>query len=376
MNNVAYRPDMPNYGAYENAAGFKDFRELISPFLREKLAIAQHEGDETVLRVLGRQYLRAATEEAIRPEETLKHYEAGETVVWEGERLYGVERLYRRVILFEPLYQCIAHCRFCLRRNYDKFYQTPETIQHIARYIGGNPGHEDLREVLVTGGDPFLAPDKIRVFLETLSESAPQIETVRVATRVPIHQPDRVNARVLEVLGFKWPFRIEVATHINHAAELFPEVEDAYRRILDTVRVVYNQSVLLSGVNDTLDELVELCDLMRALGIENHYLFQCVPIGGMNTLRTTLAESIELARQLAACGRISGRAKPQFALMTPVGKITLYEGAVLAREGHRYLLNSGYSYDERRAWNPHWQLPPQVEVGDDGIMRVWYEDKV
>ncbi|MBX7258286.1 MAG: 4Fe-4S cluster-binding domain-containing protein [Candidatus Hydrogenedentes bacterium] len=353
---------------------FKEFPELISPFLRQKLIDAEANNNQDILRVLGRQYVETAEESHIRVEEGLKHYEASEQIIWEGERLHGVERLYRRLILFEPLYQCVAHCRYCLRRNYEPFHQTREDIRRIARYVGQAEGHDELREVLVTGGDPFLAPHKVEEFLDAISECAPQIQIVRVATRVPIHQPDRVNDRLLATLGKPYPFRVEVATQINHALELFPEVEEAYRRVLDTVRVVYNQTVLLRGVNDTLDELVELCDRLRLIGIENHYLFHCVPIGGLNSLRTPLMRGIELARALSSCGRISGRAKPQFAVMTAIGKITLYEGAIVDHKDNKYLLRSDYDYEERLAWNPTWRLPANAVVGADGKLCVWYED--
>jgi lysine 2,3-aminomutase len=355
-------------------ADFKEFPELISPFLRQKLAEAEANNDRTVLRVISRQYIETDDERNLLANEGLKHYEAGEVVMWEGQRLYGVERLYRRVILFEPLYQCVANCRYCLRRNYEPFNQTREDIHRIARYVGSAPGHEDLREVLVTGGDPFLAPQKTGEFLDALAEHAPQIKIARVATRIPIQQPDRVNDKLLAMLGKKYPFRIEVATQINHASELFPEVRDAYTRIRETVGTIYNQTVLLKGVNDSLDELVDLCDGLRELGIENHYLFHCVPIGGLNSLRTTLRRGIELAREISASGRISGRAKPQFLLMTDIGKITPYEGMILEHKDNKYLLRSNYSYADRLKFNPSWQLPKTGVVGPDGKLCVWYTD--
>ena len=239
------RPARGTNAGEENS--FKEFPELISPFLRQKMTEAEANNDQTLLRVLGRQYIEMPEELGVLADEGLKHYEAGETVTWEGERLYGVERLYRRVILFEPLYQCVANCRYCLRRNYEPFNQTLQDIQRIARYIGSAPGHEELREVLVTGGDPFLAPHKVEQFLDAIADHAPQIRIARIATRVPIHQPDRVNDKLLVTLGKKYPFRIEVATQINHSVELFPEVEAAYRRIHNVVGVIYNQNCTAQG---------------------------------------------------------------------------------------------------------------------------------
>jgi lysine 2,3-aminomutase len=115
---------------------------------------------------------------------------------------------------------------------------------------------------------------------------------------------------------------------------------------------------------------------MRALGIENHYLFHCVPIGGLNSLRPPLARAIELARQLSSTGRISGRAKPQFALLTDSGKITMYEGTILDHRDNKYLLRSNYSLQDRQSFNPSWKLPKTAVVAADGTLCVWYTDAV
>ena len=353
---------------------YKQFRELVSPFLREKLSIAEAAGDKTVLRVLTKQYFSNEAENIIGTKEGLRHYDASADVYFEGEKLAGIERLYRRVIMFEPLSQCVANCRYCLRRNYEPFFQNKESIERAARFVGTGEGHEDLREILITGGDPFLVPAKVKIFLDAIAEFSTQIKIVRVATRVPIQQPDLVNDKLLKVLGAEYPFRIEVATQINHAKEFFPEVIDAYERVLDVVRIVYNQTVLLKGVNDTKQELVELFDAMRDVGIENHYLFHCVAIGGLNHLRTPVMDSIELVRAASATGGVAGRGKPKLCFMTSVGKIIPYEGAILDRKGNRILFKSDYLVEERMKWNPHWRIPADTEVTDDGYLSVWYED--
>lgn len=353
---------------------FKEFKELVSPFLRSKLKEAIATKNEDVIRTITKQYIEPVDELDIRMGEGLKHYEASSDAYFEGKKMAGLERLYRRVMLFEPLDECMAHCRFCIRRNYDHFTQTKDDVQRAARFVGLAQGHEELREILVTGGDPFLVPHKVELFLDGIAEYVPQVKIARIATRVPIHEPSRVNDKLLKMLSKKYPFNIEVATQINHAAELFPEVEDAYRRVLSVVRIVYNQTVLLRGVNDTKEELVELCDRIRNLGIENHYLFPCVPIGGLNHFRVPLMRAIELARQISSSGRISGRAKPKLCLMTSIGKITPYEGTILGTKDNRYLLKSEYSYEERMTWNPNWRLPSDAEISKDGFLCVWYED--
>jgi lysine 2,3-aminomutase len=137
---------------------------------------------------------------------------------------------------------------------------------------------------------------------------------------------------------------------------------------------MYNHIVLLRGVNDTAQELIELVDACRNLWIETHYLFHGVPMKGMAHLRTTLDEGIALITAICNSGVVSGRAKPQFTMMTDIGKITPYAGVILKREGQKVLLQSNYSYADRVRWNPNWRKPESVEIGADGLMRVWYLD--
>jgi lysine 2,3-aminomutase len=353
-----------------------EFKELISPFLRRKLAEHQGEGevDATLRRVIELQYVKSPLEAAIRPEEMRRHYEADMTPLHDGVQLRGVERLYRRVVVVEPTTVCAAHCRWCLRGLYPVLNLSKDELIRTARYCGDPQVNADVREVLVTGGDPLMAPDSLEVLLDALVEHAPNVRVVRLGSRVPLQAPERVNARLLEVLRSRPPVRLELGIHVNHALELFPEVEDALARLRDVGMVVYNQNVLLRGVNDSMDALVELFDAIRYLGIEAHYLFHAVPMRGQSHHRTSIARGLELIRRLTSSGRISGRSKPMFTAMTDVGKVTLYDGVIERRAGERVLLRTAYRYDDRLAWNPQWKQPASVVIDDDGSMKVWYLD--
>ena len=172
-------------------------------------------------------------------------------------------------------------------------------------------------------------------------------------------------------------FRVEVATHINHKGELFPEVREAYAALQEAGARIYDQTVLLRGLNDNLDTLVELFDELRYMDIEAHYLFHCVPIRGMDHHRTSVAEGLELHRRLGASGLTSGRTRPHFTLMTDIGKVPLYEGSIIDRDEHnRILIQTGYRYEERMSWVPGWQLPGNARIDDDGFLQVWYLDAI
>ena len=225
------------------------------------------------------------------------------------------------------------------------------------------------------GGDPFLVPKKLAHFLNELDNNASLLEVVRVASRVPIHQPDWVNDNILSILKKKYSFRIEMATQINHSLELFPEVREAYMKIRNCVSAIYNQTVLLKKINDSASDLIHLYDDLRSLGIESHYLFHCVPIGGIDWLRTSLDETMELADGILNSGMISGRVKPRVTFMTDIGKIALNESAIMRRESERVLLRSSYSLENRLKWNPSWKVPSSAIVEKNGMLSVWYKIK-
>lgn len=352
------------------------FRQLLTPFLEEKLRLIEacHGRESSEYQALARQYIRATREDASSEETNLRHYDADVRTCEDSPGLPGVERLYRRTLVVEPTLACAAHCRHCIRANYPRHNLTESELSDVARYCGAPSNREDLREVLITGGDPLLIPRRVESLLEALREHAPNIRTVRIATRIPAQAPEMVNGEVLRLFEDKQPLRLELATQINHRIELFPEVVDAFRRIMDRGVGVYAQNVLLRGVNDDVDTLVDLYDALRDVGIQPYYLFHCVPLMGMGHLRTTVQRAVELANGLTSSGMICGRAKPMLAAMTEIGKIVLYDGGVLRRDNRRLLLQSHYHVEDRRRWNPAWQLPANAEVDRHGLLRVWYLD--
>jgi lysine 2,3-aminomutase len=283
-----------------------------------------------------------------------------------------LERLYRRCLVIEPTLACIAHCRYCLRSMYPRHTLSEKELVEVARYCGGAANRDVLSEVLITGGDPLTIPRRVETLLDALIEHAPNVRVVRLATRVPTQDPGRIDDDTLRLFDGRPSLRFELATQINHPVEFFPESVAALHRVADLGVRIYAQNVLLKGVNDELSTLIELYDLMRQHGIEAHYLFHAVPLIGTHHLRTSLSRGFELASGLSSCGFVSGRAKPMFAAMTDIGKITLYEGCIVDRRGQEVLLQSHYRLAERVTWNPSWQLPANAEVDQEGRLRVWY----
>lgn len=348
-------------------------KELISPYLKSKAADLKEAGLDSSLaaKAIRLQYLADPREGEVTGEERDRHYQATLPVIGTHGDTTGIERLYKRVVVIMPSNVCAAHCRWCLRARYGAFTLSDNDLVQAAKYCGSEP---DLREVLVSGGDPLMMPARLDRLLNSLAVFAPNIKFVRIGTRVPLQAPERITGELLRVLRPRTEFRLEIGTHVNHAAELFPEVRHAFLRLRDLSLRLYCQTVLLRDLNDSLGDLAELYDELRDLDIEPHYLFHSVPMQGMAHHRTSLERGVALVRDLVNSGVISGRVKPLYAAMTDIGKLTLFEGVIAERRDQHLLLRSSYSYAERQRWNPQWTLPSSAVVGKDGRMQVWYLD--
>lgn len=306
----------------------------------------------------------------------VRHWQASLCVDQRGNRLKGIERLYGPSVAVQLTLHCAAHCRHCLRAHYDAHVLKKEELGDIARYCGSAQAKTELREVLISGGDPLTDRKRLRYFIQQLSKHAPNIGILRIGTRLPLHDPRRFYASMQDIVDeFGDTFRFEVATQINHPVELFPEVIAHVDKVKALNVRVYAQNVLLKNVNDDPETLVALYRRMRELDIDAHYLFHCAPIRGTRHLRTSVLKGLRLVDQLANSGRISGRAKPLYTLITDVGKVTLFHGAILKRDrDNRVLVQSRYRLDERLAYNPGWKLPKTAAIDSSGFLRVWYLD--
>lgn len=352
------------------------FPEKITPFLRGKLEFLSktYGVESSEYNGLALQYIKSPLEDAPTDGLNSKHYEAGVQVASSNEILPGLERFYRRTLVIEPTLVCVANCRYCLRSNYPKHTLSEHQLLEVAKYCGSGLNAESLNEVLITGGDPLLVPQRIEFLLNALIEHAPNIKIIRLATRLTGQDPARIDENVVSLFKNKPSLRFELATQINHAIEFFPEVEASFKKIGDLGVKIYAQNVLMRNVNDDMGSLVDLYNKLRENNIEAHYLFHCVPMRGLDHLRTSVAKGLQLAKALTCSGNISGRAKPMYAAMTDIGKVTFYEGAILDKKDGKLLLQTSYLFDERKKWNPSWELPESAEIDSDGYLRVWYVD--
>jgi len=357
-------------------AGLKDgiFVEKLGSFLQKKLEEAHQTNNKSLIHIIESQYLIDSREGDNTPENNRRHYEAETFPLFEGKPLKGLERLYRRSIAVEPTTICAAHCRWCLRSNYDKLNLRVEDLELIARFIGSGERKDNVREVLITGGDPFMVVDRLKVLIDLIIQYAPQIRVIRVGTRIPIQDPLRINKELIRAITPRNGVSIEMATQVNHIDELFPESRDALKRINEAGVRIYNQTVVLKDFNDEVNILIELFNELRYLNIECHYLFHCIPLIGMAHFRTSVNTGLRLTKEVVHSGEISGRAKPLYTALSDIGKISFYEGTIIKRKQNRILLQSNFSLKDRLKWNPDWEVPDTVELDEKGNMCVWYLD--
>ena len=172
-----------------------------------------------------------------------------------------------------------------------------------------------MRDVLISGGDALLFSDARLDRLLSRLHAIPHIQFVRIGSRIPIFLPQRITPELCAILKKYHPLFISI--HANHPKELTSEVRDALGRLADSGIVMGNQSVLLSGVNDSVDIQKELVQKLLMCRVRPYYLYQCDLIEGSSHLRTSLQKGIDIIEGLR--GHTSGYAIPQFVIDGPGG---------------------------------------------------------
>ncbi len=350
------------------------FKEKVSPYLKKLIdkVELEHGKDSKEYLALYNQYVYSPEEDKDQSETNLKHYEA---VVKEGEGLpKGIERLYKRQLVIDITMVCAAHCRYCLRANYETSQLSESDIDKIVEYCAKD---KNLKEILVTGGDPLVVPKILKYLISEISANATNIKIIRIGTRLPVQNPLGMSDSLYTFFdAYKDKINIEIAIQINHAIELQPETLDVINKLNKSGVRLYSQNVLLKNVNDDIDSLIELYDSLRYLNIEAHYLFHSIPMKGTNHLRTSVEKGLDLIKKLTTSGKISGRIKPTYALMTYIGKVILYEGTIIKKdENNYYHIKTNYTVEERREWNTTYVLPEeQAYLDNDGYIVAKYLD--
>jgi lysine 2,3-aminomutase len=250
----------------------------------------------------------------------------------------GLVHRYPDRVLFLVTDRCAAYCRYCTRSRIVSGVGEQELDVDVDEAIAYLKEHTEVRDVLLSGGDPLLFSDqKLASILRRLRE-IPHIEIVRLGSRVPIFLPQRITPALCAMLREFHPLWINV--HTNHPRELTTEVRDALGRLSDAGIPLGNQAVLLKGVNDDAGTLKVLFQKLIRARVRPYYLYQCDQIQGTNHLRVPIAKGLELMQQVR--GHTTGFAVPQYVVDGPGGggKIPLNPDYIVARTADSVILRN------------------------------------
>ncbi len=243
--------------------------------------------------------------------------------------------------------ECAVYCRYCLRKRMVGDGTQSLNKTKLLEAIDYLSGHPEVRDVLLTGGDPLSLNDENLEWIIQRLRAIPHIDIIRIGTRYPVLNPFRITDELCRILSENHP--VWLNTHFNHARELTDEAYHALDKLSRTGVPVGNQTVLLKGINDNVETLKELFHKLITFRVRPYYLYHAQLIGGTRHFRTTIEHGMELMERLR--GRLSGFAIPVYVLDTPHGKVPLTPAGYIGRNGD-YVSVQAYGGEIWREFNP------------------------
>lgn len=223
---------------------------------------------------------------------------------------------------------CAVYCRHCTRKYHTTdvegtYFETNSAASWDADfdYIASHP---EIRDVLLTGGDPLTFSDEKLDLIISRLRKIPHVEIIRIGSRYPVLLPQRITPEFCSMLEQYHP--IWLNTHFNHPKEITPEAAEACDRLLRHGIPVQNQTVLLKGINDDLATMQTLLKGLLKIRVRPYYLYHCDNVTGVSHFMTSVEKGREIMRGLL--GYMTGFAVPQYIVTTKLGKIPLWEEQV------------------------------------------------
>ena len=231
-------------------------------------------------------------------------------------KVKGLKQRFPDRVLVMTTERCFMTCRHCTRQGLfgkTKIVESPEDLARCVDYVKAHP---KVRDVLLSGGDVLTLPDSnVMAFVDAFA-SLDQIDIVRVCTRALCTNPSRVTPRLARLLGRSK--KVWVNTQFNCADEVTAEARAAAARLVDAGVPVSCQTVLLKGVNDSVDEMLRLFRALTAARIRPYYVFMCDPVAGIDRFRVPLARARAIERKCAES--VGGLSMPRFVMDLPGAK--------------------------------------------------------
>lgn len=293
----------------------------------------------------------------------------------------GLVHRYPDRVLMLVTTQCASYCRYCTRSRIvgdpSATFSRAEFEMQI-EYLKRTP---QVRDVLLSGGDPLvLAPKILEEILSRLRE-IPHIEIIRIGSRVPVFLPMRITDELTDVLQKYHPLWLNI--HVNHSNEITAELEQACDRMTRAGIPLGNQAVLLAGVNDNVHIQRQLVQDLVRIRVRPYYLYQCDLVAGAGHFRTPVGKGIEIMEGLR--GHTSGYAVPTYVIDAPGGggKIPVMPNYLLSMSDHKVVLRNfeGFitTYEEPVDYMPGDAARPKLkrpEPGQEGITALLEGEKM
>ncbi len=264
-------------------------------------------------------------------------------------------------VLFLVTSQCSMYCRFCTRKRKvgDSSKISMKFIQDGIEYIRNHP---EVRDVILSGGDPLMLTDYMLEKIIKALREIPHVEIIRIGTKMPCVLPQRITENLCNMLKKYHP--IYVNTHFNHPWEITPESKRACEMLADAGIPVGNQTVLLRGVNDDPYVMQELMKKLLAIRVRPYYIYQADITRGANHFRTPIRVGIEIMDKLR--GHISGLAVPYYVIDAPGGggKIPILPQYVIAHNENEIIIR-----------NFRYEIYVYPDVKEEEIEEIKYEPK-
>ncbi len=229
----------------------------------------------------------------------------------------GLTHRYPDRALLVTTHVCTMYCRFCTRKRatmvrggWDAISRNDERMIEYVR------DHSEIRDVIVSGGDPLTLPTaKLKFFLDNLA-AIPHVDVIRIGTRVPVTLPQKLyDQELIDLLASAE--KVWIQTHFNHPREITPEAARVCKALLKAGMPVNNHTVLLKGVNDSLETMRSLMRGLLRIKVRPYYLFHCDPVIGAGHFRTSVWKGLEIMEGLR--GHMSGLGIPTYVVDSPHG---------------------------------------------------------
>ncbi len=252
----------------------------------------------------------------------------------------GLTHRYPDRALLVTTHVCTMYCRFCTRKRVTMDRDGWDAPSHNdARMIAYVREHREIRDVVVSGGDPLsLPPARLRWFVEELA-AIDHVDVIRIGTRVPVTLPQRLfDEDLIDLL--RSAGKIWIQTHFNHPREITPAAARACRNLVTAGMPVSNHAVLLKGVNDSVDTMRRLVRGLLRIKVRPYYLFHCDPVTGAGHFRTSVWKGLEIIEGLR--GHVSGLAVPTYVVdgLHGAGKVPLMPNYLVSAADNTVVLRN------------------------------------